>query len=233
MITLNKITFDILELTKGYQLSDDMDLDERQIHFHVNTQRALIIREMLKNGGKLDSQLSQDLGCIELTEVEASECCEVDTDCYVLRTTNKLPQFIDNNGSIGITRVGPVKKLSRPFSFVPYNQFLYSGEGKYNKNMIFATFYNGYIYMKSNDPANELLGLFNVAGVLEDPTDAKYYNRCEGNETCYSNDQKYPVHGWMIPIIKERVLKQLLGSLQIPKDTSNDAKDNMDSNNKN
>ena len=233
MNSLNKITFDILELLKGYQLSDDMDIDERQIHFHINTQRALIIREMLKNGGKLDTSLIQDLGCIQITEVEASECCDVDTNCYVLRTVNKLPQFIETDGNNGITRIGPVKKLSRPFSFIPYSQFVYSGESKYNKNMIFSTLYNGYIYFKSNDPANELLGVFNIAGVLEDPTDAKNYNRCAGNEVCYTNDQNYPINGWMIPIIKDRVMRQLLGSLQIPKDTSNDAKDNVDTNNKN
>ncbi len=231
-ITLNKLNYNQLELLKGNQISDDVDIDTRQLTFNNNTQRAFLIREMLKNGGKIDNQIEQDLGCLKIIEVPASECCDIQDDCYLLRTEVRLPQFIETDGNNGITKVGPINKLSIPFSYVSYNQAIYSGEGKYNGNMIFAFLLNGYIYLKTKVDASMLIEHINVRGVLEDPTEAVNFNRCGEDGPCFSYDSRYPIHGWMIPIITERVLKQFGISTTLPKDTSNDSKDNVDTNNR-
>lgn len=232
-MTLNQIVYDILEIIRGNQISDDSDIDERQIEFQINTQRALIIREMIKNGGRINEQLIQPLGCLELEEADAADCCEITSDCSLIRTKLEMPRFLEIDGSLSIMSVQPVIKLSKPFSFIPYEQAIYAGEGKYNKDMIFVFLYNKRFYIKSNDPAKLLLNWLSVRPVLENPTEASNFSNCGGTDPCYTHDSEYPIDAWMIPIIKERVIKQLAPSLNVAKDTSNDSKDNIDSNNRN
>lgn len=224
-MTLNQLVYDTLELIKANQISDDVDIDARQLEFHWNTERALLLREMLKKGSKIDSQVEQDFGCLDVVEVDASDCC-IDTECILLRTSVKLPPLIDTDGKIGLTRVGPIHKLDLPFSIVSYDQAQYSGEGKYTNNMAFVFILNGYLYIKTSNPQWELLGKINARGIVENPSDLQTFNMCNSDSPCFSKDDLYPINGWMIPIIRDRILKRLGITLQIPKDNSNDANDN-------
>lgn len=226
-MTLNELVFDVLETVRGNHIIDDVEIDERQVKALWNQQRALWLRQEYNKPGRLiDENVVQDLGCLELEVADPADCCEVETGCTVLRTKNVIPKTIEFHDGTGITRVGPVNKVKYPFSFVTYDQAIYAGNGKYNKTAIFAYLLNGRIYLKTSTAIAILMEHINVRGVFENPKDASQFVTCD-NKPCYSDDDQYPINAWMIPFMKERVIQQLLMGLQIPKDDSNDANENL------
>jgi len=224
MASLNQLTFDILELVRGNSISDDIEIDERQIIYHINNQRALWLkREMEKPGAEIDQNIEQDLGCVELTTADSAECCDIESGCVLLRTKKKIPKTLKFGSSENnITRVGPVDKITTPFNFVPYGRAVYSGHGKYTKDLIYAYLLNDYIYIKTSDKIAQLMEYINVRGVFEDPTAVSAFIDCD-NQSCFSLDDEYPIHTYIIPYIKEQILNQLGMAMKFPKDDSNDS----------
>ena len=226
MATFNELIFDIMETMRGNKVSDDTDLSERNIVYHLNNQRALWLRnEYNKSNRKIDPQIEQDLGCLKIVEVDAAECCTVDLGCTVLRTELQIPNLLELHSGPAVTRVGPVHKLEKPFNFMEYNQAIYASAGKYSGRVTVAFLLNDFIYMIIKDPAYQNLEYINLRGVFTSPTDLIAFQCDEG--ACFSYDDEYPINSWMIPYIKEQILNQFGMSLQIPKDTTNDAKEDL------
>lgn len=230
MATTNEIVYDILEDVASHKLSDDLDIDNRQVIYKLNTQRALWTRnEYNKPGRILDPYLIQSLGCVELEVADASDCPELPVGCSILKTKCEIPKTIELHNRSAITKVGPIDKLDYFFSFVPYQQAIFSGNGKFNGNSIFAFIHNKRMYFKVNSAQQKLLRRVNIMGIFEDPT--KISEFCNTNGTpCFSMDDEYPISNWMIPFVKEQIIKELIMSMQIPEDNSNDANSNEDRN---
>lgn len=222
--TLNKIVYDILETVHSHVNSDDADVDIRQIEWLINNQRALLIRnEYNKPGRVIDHNLIQDLGCVEVEMVDNSACPDISTaGCYLLRTKCQIPNTIELHHKTAITRVGSPDRMNDNYSFVSYDQAIYSGSGKFNKNNNFAFLLNNYIYIKVHSKKAAMLKYVNIRGIFEDPTEVGNFTCCTG-AVCYTNDSPYPINTWMIPYMKEPVINQLMMAKQVPEDNSNDA----------
>lgn len=228
MATYNEIIYDIMELMRGNKLTDDTDLSERNIAYHLHNQRALWIRnEYNKSGRTIDIQLTQDLGCLELEEVDAADCCSITADCTALRTKKTIPKLIELHNGPAITRVGPVSKVSLPFSYLPYNRAIYAVHEKYSKKQLTAFLLNDYMYTIIQDPGLQTLKYINVRGVFANPEDLADYKCDNTGANCFTYDDEYPINNWMIPYLKEKILMQLGISAQIPKDNLNDAKEDL------
>ena len=97
-MTREQAIYEILEIIRGHQLSDDLDIDPREVEFNLDNARATILTQYLNKPGRLiPPVVIQDLGCVALETADPAECCEVDTGCDVLRT-NILPSFLNLNG---------------------------------------------------------------------------------------------------------------------------------------
>jgi hypothetical protein len=223
MATLNEIAYDIFEHLRP-EISDDDHIDISQIKFNIHTQRSLWLRNELNKNRTIDENIIQDLGCIELDLADRAECCDIESDCTILRTKVKIPKTLELHNKTAITRVGFIDKLDYKINFISYERAKYAGNSRFNKKMIYAFLLNGYIYLYSNsDFMYKFLTHINIRGVFENPTEAAKFNTCEG-EPCYSDDMQYPLSTWMIPYIKGEVLKFFQLSLQVPNDNTNNAK---------
>jgi hypothetical protein len=222
MATLNEIVYDILEDVRSNAVSDDLDIDERLVIYKLNVQRALQLRnEFNKPGRTLDSFLVQSLGCVELVTADSSECPDIPSGCTILKTKCTIPKTIELHHKTAITKVGPVDKLSYFFSYIPYQQAPFSGEGKFSKDVVYAFLYEDRMYFKVTGTIAKFLTRVNIMGVFEDPTKVEEFCTTNG-ESCFSKDDQYPVNDWMIPYIKEQVVRELVMSLQMPEDNIND-----------
>lgn len=221
-MTYNEIIYDIMEVISQNQISDDIDIDERQIIYNFNRQRELWINnEYDKPGRQIDPVLIQSLGCVSLVLVDESECCNIDTGCKILRTSKEIPKPIVFKDGIEL-RVGSPKLTNVPFSVKNINQMPYLMYNKYTKNMMYAFYHNNYLYFKSNDNMYNMLDTVKIWGVFADPDKAQSFEDC--NQTnCFSYDDEYPIKGKLYPYIKGEVLKQF-GIKQI-KDEENNSKD--------
>ncbi len=225
MVTLNQLVYDLLEIIRP-NLSDDDSFDKRQIAFWIKNQRALWLRNELNKNRTVDPNIVQDLGCIELELADKADCCELSDGCKILRTNVEIPNTIELHNKTGITRVAPIDKLSVPFSFVSYERAIWSGNGKYNKNHVFAFILNNRIYVISKDQQiAKYMTHINVRGIFEDPEQAARFKHCSG-EPCYSTNSNYPVNSWMIDYMKDAIIKlNFATALKVPTDNSNNAKD--------
>ena len=206
MATFNEISYDILEILKNNQISDDTDISLEHILYHVNNHQAIFLK---------------------LIEVDAAECCSVDIGCIALRTEKKLPALLELHSGPAIQRVGPVNKLDTPYSVTTGTVSSFRKYNKYTGNDIQAVYLNDYIYIIASTPADQGIKYINARVIAADPSDLLDY-RCDSTSTpCFSFDDQYPINNWMIPYVKEQILKQFGMSLQIPKDEDNNAKDNI------
>lgn len=225
-MTLNEIAYSILNKIRP-QVINSEDIDIRDIIREVHKQRALWIRNEINKNRTVDPSIIQDLGCIDLIYADSAECCDVSTDCTVIRTEIKLPSFIELTQAPLVTRVGPVDKLNMEFSFIPYSRVPYAGNRRFNKNNVYAFLLNNYMYIYSrNAEAIKYLEKINIQGVLENPEDAEEFYDC-ASEVCYSRDSEYPIKIWMLPYIEAEVIKKFMPIAMAPVDQSNDSRHNI------
>ncbi len=227
MASLNEISYSIWERIRPF-ITDDDDIDSRHIKFMVDNWRNTLLKQSLhKNSIGVLEDTQQDLGCVELELADPAECCDgTEAPCKVLRTEKKIPKPLNVRNKLLITRVGPIDKTDRSYSFVPYHQSIYSGNGKFNKNFIFAFYLNERIYLKIG-PQNfrgKYLEKINIRGVFSDPRAVGEFADCDGGK-CYDDDQEYPLNDDLISQLEERVFKQLLQTVQLPGDDKGDADD--------
>lgn len=220
MPTQNELVYSVLDKLKPH-LTDDVDISPREILFEIDNARALFLRNELNKNRTIDPNVIQDLGCVEMTTADRAECCDVSTGCLIVKSVLEIPKAIELHNSTGITRVGPVDKLDLDFSFITYNRAKFAGNGKYNKNLIYAFLHNKHIYLVSKNDKVKFITNINVAGVFENPTDVTPFTNC-GGESCYSSSDEYPINTWMIPSIQDMVMNKFLNTLRMPKDTTND-----------
>ena len=58
MASINQLVFDVMEIVRGQQISDDTDISEKQVIYQTNNQRALWLkREQNKPGASIDRML--------------------------------------------------------------------------------------------------------------------------------------------------------------------------------
>lgn len=226
MATLNEISYDLLTIVRPH-LSDDSDIDIRQIKYWIKNQRALWIRQELNKKRSVDTDLIQTL-CADLEEVDPSDCCDIELECdTILRTTKDIPGTIELYNKEAIFRVAGIHKLKKPFSYVEYLRIPFVGSGRFNRDKIFAFIHNKRMYIYSpHNPEYKFLENISIQGIFEDPEEARKFKDCDTGVNCYTDDSEYPIKAWMLPAMKEAILKSNLliqAQAEQAQDVSNNA----------
>lgn len=227
MATYNQIIYDTLEDLKQYHISDDVDIDYRQIIYKYDKQRAIWLEREFKSGSSIDSQLISSLGCFDLILANPIECCSFNLDCKILRTKEKLPRFLLKLNRSAITQIiipGNYKENIplTEYNLIDSNQYL-----KFKPNKPTAFLFNSYLYLLPNSLSDMMVDKVFIAGVVADTLSLQEYSNCEEGD-CFSLDYEYPFHTSKLGIIRDYVMKEFVGGLSLPtKDTSNDGKDNQ------
>ena len=193
-MTLNEIAYNILNLVRGGRSNQSEHISLDQIKFNIKHYRAMLIRRDYARNGKTTRHLEQDLGCLELEEVNPSKCCNLPVECSVSRTKKKIPRTVRFNFKEAITYVGDVTGLTRipiiESSTVSYLPFDKHTADRYKAYMI-----EDYMYVYNSKG----LKFINVRGIFEDPTDLKHF-QCE-NGTCWDDNSTFPMPADMIHAI--------------------------------
>ncbi len=220
MATFNEVIYSVRERIR--QHTDDSDIDNRQILFELNIQRGLFYRnEYNKNNRTIDDEIKQII-CVPLIHA-VPEDCGCSDDCKYLRSTIKLPTFIELHDKNAITAIKSSKIGSIPFTFVPYNKFPFVGNNKFNKNAVFVTLHpSGYLYLKSANPNYLLINKVTVQGVFENPLEAS--KLCDG-DNCPNDimESVYPVKSYVLAYIMDIIVQLFINKLSLPKDLTNNS----------
>lgn len=216
-----EIVYSIIELIRAnYKVTDS--LDERLVAGWVQSARAEILKQRLSEPGYADEHSVQDLGSVEMESVDASVYGV--SEKYILRSKNRIPKVIyTRKKGYAFTRVGPADRSSKTWNFVSQERALYSGNGKFNKNTIYAFLDDGYLCIVSRNNLYKLIKHINIKGVFQNPIDAYEF----GGGT-YTWDMEYPISDGLVDAIKVKIINENFNFVLNPlDDKSPDSVDNL------
>lgn len=222
-ITLDMIADDITAIASSGSNPDNFRIPLEQIYYWIYQTRATLIGQSLAKKDDLNDTWLQQINCLELELVDESECCLIDSDCYVLRTVRQIPNTIDTwkaNWLVSVTTPTGTQ-ISKS------NQFAnrYQKYSKYTGSKRYYYLKDNYVYV-INDT---LLEYINVQGLFENPADLSDYVSCE-NESCFNpNSSPYPISANMSSQITDIILKTKITPflLQYRPDDKNDGANTM------
>jgi predicted transport protein len=216
-LTPNKLVSDIRNISSSGSNPIEFRIEDSQILYWCNQLRSKLISQALQRKNDILDVWLQVISCLELEQVDKSECCEINTNCYILRTKKELPITIETPYDNSIVRVEtPTGKLISKTSALEEK---YNSYNKYTKEKSRWFIKNNRIYITNED----LLEYINVWGLFDDPMQLKEYVACDGN-TCFDWNSVYPATMKMATDITDIVLKtKVFPFLQLPADNTNDA----------
>ncbi len=228
-VTLNQIAYSILETVRG-KISDDDNIDIDQVKDMVHSTRARLLKQKFdKNLRVIDDVFTQSLGAVETELVDSSVHPTIHSDKYMLRTILEIPETIDRRNYEGtFTRIGPAERLSQRFNLVSYARAIASGNGRFNRNEVFAFLLDSRIYLKSNSIYHKPIQFIDLIGVFQNPTQVAMFVD-ENGDSLYSDDGRYPISRAMRDDIENIIIKERIApQSSVPSDVINDGTDTLD-----
>ena len=224
---LSEIRSSIINTAKGGGIpSDDTRLSSRLVNFWIRYHRAAIIVEATAFGKNYLPELIQDLGCLELTDIDKSEggtsSLNVEWGCNIKKV--EIPSLVDLPNDRALAFVGLIDKQT-PFEVITAEQsslipFMMITNNSYRQYRIGTT-----LYIIS--PINKRLRYINVRGIFGKPEDVTSTD-LQGTATCFNeNTDDYPIPDRLVAKLIENIMKkELMLSITVSEDVSNDSVEN-------
>ena len=220
MSTYRQLTYLIFDEVKGQ--SDDFTYTEDHIIFLLDKYRSFILKQRYSDIKKQIPESNYQTLCLDLIQVPAisGEVCEGGT---YLRSKDKIPYLMQ----IGSPIVTSQDYYQGDFNYVSRERMRYVGNNKFLKNQIYTSIApDSYLYFKSGNPQFLHLEKVKMTGIFQDASEAAVLS-CDSTENCEVIDATFPLEEALIPVVLEMVLKELLGAAYRPKDTENNASDDL------
>jgi len=215
-MTLDQIAYNILNIFRGGRSNHNEHISLLQIKFNIKHYRALLLRRDFERNGFLSRHHEQDLHCLELELVDASQCCGLPADCLVARTKLAVPRTVRLNRMDGITNVADITGIHTipmidPIAVqsLPYDRF--------TKNAKKAYMIEDRLYIYNPDGMDHI----NIRGVFEDPEELGKFD-CNGSD-CYDPKAPFPLSADLVSAITDGLVKGTFQVLPMSiSDTEND-----------
>lgn len=216
-MTVKQLIKDIANIASSGSNPIEFKIEDSQILFWCNEVRSMLISQAIQKKQDISDVWVQRIKCLELQPVDKSDCCGIVTRCYILKSTQRLPNTIETNGDNSILRVETI--MGKVIPKTNYLEAKYTSYGKYTKEEARWFVRDGYLYVINEDE----LKYVNVDLLAENPADLAEFNDCSG-VVCFSQDSTYPCSLKMANDITNIVLKtKVYPFLQLPADNTNDA----------
>lgn len=203
--------------------SDDSFFTEEHVLFLIGKYRAFLLKQRYVDIKKPIPESNYQTVCLNLSEVSAIP----DEPCLgtYLKSEEEIPFTI----KIGNPTIYPIDYYQGDITFVSRDRMRYVGHNKYMGNIIYASIgTDNHLYLKSANPQYLHLEQVKMTGVFEDPVKASELE-CTGSEesNCDILDKEFPLEDALVPPLIELSVKELLGASYRPKDTFNNANDDL------
>ena len=192
MVTRNEIIYDIFEQLRAH-IGDDDDIDIRQIESWVKDYRADFLKQRFdRTPYEIDYNCKQYIHELDVEKVDSSSVSGLNSGRYLMKTVLAIPNTIKRNGLTGtLLYIGSSDKLNMSFTITNHSTAITSGNGRYNRNEIFAFPYDGYIYLYSKGDNFKTIYHIDIQGVFEDTQEAYLIGKSSsiytGNENYYTS----------------------------------------------
>jgi len=222
--SLNQLVYELIELRRAYIKATD-PLSKRMVVDWVQSTRARLLKQKFdKPFRDIDDHYIQSLGAVALEKVLSNEISpEVNDYVYMYRTAIDIPRTIESNSGIGtFTRIGPADRLSTKYKVVTYDDALDRGNGKFNRNTVYAFVLGDRIYITSKSGAHFTTKYLDIRGVFQDPIQA-----ARVADPSWDYDDDYPINKEIVDQMKLLIIQGKFGLTLIqPGDKRDDLVDN-------
>ena len=221
-MTLRELVYLVLDEVKIN--SDDSYFNEDHVVSLLNNYRSFVLKKELEKENKQLSSANDQTICLDLIEVrdEDNPCGE-----SMLRTEQTIPNLV-NDCKVSLYPVNYFE--GDHIIYTTMERMRYTTYNKWTKNLIYAAKGpDNYLYLKSSNPQYLYLEKLRMKAIFEDFESAAKYACDEAGEElqCDILDMKFPIENALVPIVVEMVVKELLGAEYRPKDSSNNADDDL------
>ncbi len=217
------IVYDLKLIISRGTIPDDSKFDNRLLINWINNQRALWLTNEYNKKRDVRNNEVQVIKEIEFEVIDGNEFGIVDTGTKLMRSKLRIPRVLQIQTRIMLTSVRALNVVGCRLNLVNREQFVYSGNGKFNKGMLFVTLHNDYLYIKYGVSAyrDRIPTKLRGEGVFEDPLEIDVFNNTPDN--IYDGIDEYPISRKFIDYMKAEILKLDIGSFyQAPLDDAND-----------
>ena len=203
VVTQNSLAYAATELYRAtFRVTDALDI--RLFKTWVDEARAQLIKQRLDDSRYIDESIVQDLGYVEMEQVDSSSYNLITSGKYMLRSKEDIPLTINRKNNLGaFTRIGPADRLDVKYNFVSYDRALVSGNGRFNSNDVYAFLDGAKLCLISKTNLHKLIKYIHVKGVFANPEEAYNFRYGDG---VWDGTQAYPVSSAMISDIHTLIL---------------------------
>lgn len=223
-ISLKDIVDDVLLLVRNNNISESEDLSRGQIIAWVRAYKARLYRERLDQlkeqakSGSIDIEDMVDDFFIKRKETGPLELEDVPSDSdiptFTKRTVDPL-EGVFNDSEYSILAIHD--QSGEAIQYMNHVRRHYNYFRKYTFGELTAYYKNGYIYIEGTSDQNKLRYIY-VLAIYEEK------DNMEDTEDTDMDESDVKVPGWMVPHIKELIMKnELAFMLNRPSDDSNNA----------
>lgn len=204
-------------LTKGVA-SDDFSLSNRLIAHYLQISRALLIERKTDKYHFISEQSYQSL-CVNLELSQFHNCCnDVTLECKVLKSTTKLPKFLNSRWGnflkvMDLTGI-VIPEFSRTSDALSKYALVTPKEGWF--------LHDNYLYIVNSKVLETVL----LNALFEDPQEIHDLNCPNKSGECLDfMESEFPIDSDLVEPMYEITFKMLTRSFSIPKDNENDSSD--------
>ena len=205
--------------------SDDAFFTEEHVLLLVNNYRNFILKQRYSDIKKPIPESNYQTICLNLIQVPAIAGVPCGGGTF-LRSKEKVPFMM----KIGTPKVYPINYYLGEITYVSRERMRYVGYNKYLQNIIYASLGpDNYLYLQSSNPQYLYLEKIRLTGIFENIESVSDLLCDDSGDSinCDIMDKTFPIEDSLVPPIIELVVKELLGAEYIPKDETNDAKDEL------
>ena len=205
--------------------SDDAFFTEEHVLLLVNNYRNFILKQRYSDIKKPIPESNYQTICLNLIQVPAVAGVPCGGGTF-LRSKEKVPFMM----KIGTPKVYPINYYLGEITYVSRERMRYVGYNKYLQNIIYASLGpDNYLYLQSSNPQYLYLEKIRLTGIFENIESVSDLLCDDSGDSinCDIMDKTFPIEDALVPPIIELVVKELLGAEYLPKDETNDAKDEL------
>lgn len=221
-MTWRQIVYMVLDELKI--TSDDSHFNEDHVIFLASKYRSMLLKQHYKDIRKIIPESNYQTVCLKLQQanaIDGDKCSGI-----ILQSIDTIPNLL----SIAKPIIYTIDKFSYMINFVSAERMRFTGYNKWLKNMIYASLgVDNHLYLTSSNPQFQYLESINIKGVFENADELKS-NCNEDNSNCDILDNEFPLEEALIPLLIQAIVKELGGSIYLPEDTKNNAKDDLNGN---
>ena len=203
--------------------SDDSYFTIDHILFLLSKVRATILKQKYSDIKKDIPDSNYQTICIDLEPTNAIDGTLCDSSNY-LRSIQEIPTTM----SIGSDIIYPIDYYqSTHITFVSRERMRYVGNNKWLQNIIYVSRNpDGHLYFKSSNPQFLFLEKVRMTGIFENPEEVAKLE-CSDTKQCDVLDSQFPLEEGLVTTAIELVVKYLSGAAWSPRDTTNNANDEL------